>query len=144
VLARAAGPEGPERLPALRPSTSGRRALKVLLAALLALALAASGCGGDDEPSAETEPALPNLTVPQGDRTETETEPAPETVPEAPFDPSTETLPPETVPPSTGGGTPAPEAEPPADTPENDAPPPADSPAERFEEFCDDNPGACG
>jgi hypothetical protein len=109
---------------------------------VLALALAASGCGGDDEPSAETEPALPNLTVPQGDRTEAE--PAPETVPEAPFDPSTETLPPETVPPSTGGGTPAPAPEPPADTPENDAPPPADSPAERFEEFCDDNPGACG
>jgi type IV secretory pathway VirB10-like protein len=141
VLARAAGSEGPERLPALRPSTAGRRALKVLLAALLALALAASGCGGDDEPSAETEPALPNLTVPQGDTAEDE----PETAPEAPFDPSTETLPPvETVPPSTGGGTPAPEAEPPADTPENDVPPPADSPAERFEEFCDDNPGACG
>jgi type IV secretory pathway VirB10-like protein len=140
MLTRAAGPEGPERLPALRPSTSGRRILKVLLAALLALALAASGCGGDDEPSAETEPALPNLTVPQGDTTEA----APETVPEPPFDPSTETLPPETVPPSTGGGTPAPEPEPPADTPENDAAPPADSPAERFEEFCDDNPGACG
>jgi hypothetical protein len=105
------------------------------------LALVASGCGGDDEPSAETEPALPNLTVPQGDTAEDE----PETVPEAPFDPSTETLPPvETVPPSTGGGTPAPEAAPPADTPENDVPPPADSPAERFEEFCDDNPGACG
>ena len=66
-------------------------------------------------------------------------------MPEAPLDPSTETLPPvETVPPPTGGGTPAPEAEPPADTPENDTPPPADSPAERFEEFCDDNPGACG
>ena len=86
-----------------------------------------AGCGGDDEPSAETERALPNLTVPQGDRTDTETEAAPETVP-----------------PSTGGGTPAPEAEPPADTPENDTAPPADSPAERFEEFCDDNPGACG
>jgi hypothetical protein len=123
----------------LRPATPGRRALKALLAALLAIALVASGCGGDDEPSAETQPALPNLTVPQGDTTETE-EPA------APLpDPQTETLPPvETVPPSTGGGTPAPEAEPPPDTPENDTPPPADSPAERFEEFCDDNPGACG
>jgi hypothetical protein len=144
VLARAAGPEGPERLPALRPSTSGRRALKLLLAALLALALVASGgCGGDEEPSAETEPALPNLTVPQGDTTETAPETQAEEVPEE-FDPSTETLPPETVPPSTGGGTPAPEAEPPPDTPENDTPPPADSPAERFEEFCDDNPGACG
>jgi type IV secretory pathway VirB10-like protein len=141
VLARAAGPEGPERLPALRPSTPGRRALKLLLAALLVLAFAASGCGGDEEPSAETAPALPNLTVPQG---ETAPETQPEEVPEAPFDPSTETLPPETVPPATGGGTPAPEAEPPADTPENNTPPPPDSPAERFEEFCDDNPGACG
>jgi hypothetical protein len=112
---------------------------------VLALALAASGCGGDDEHSAETERALPNLTVPQGEATGTETEAAPGTVPEVPFDPSTETLPPvETVPPATGGGTPAPEAEPPADTPENDTPPPADSPAERFEDFCDDNPGACG
>ena len=32
----------------------------------------------------------------------------------------------------------------PSDTPENDTPPPADSPAERFEQFCNDNPGACG
>ena len=38
----------------------------------------------------------------------------------------------------------APTPEPPADTPENDTPPPADSPAERFEEFCNENPGACG
>ena len=78
--------------------------------------------------------------MPQGETTET-AEPAHEPLP----DPSTETLPPvETVPPSTGGGAPAPEPEPAPDTPENDAPPPADSPAERFEEFCDDNPGACG
>ena len=42
-----------------------------------------------------------------------------------------------------GDGAP-PETAPPADTPENDAPPPEDSPAERFEEFCDENPGACG
>jgi hypothetical protein len=123
----------------LRPSASGRRALKAFLAALLALALIASGCGGDDEPSAETQPALPDLTVPQGETTETEqpVEPVP--------DPQTETLPPvETVPPSTGGGTPAPEAEPAPDTPENDTPPPAGSPAERIVKFCDDNPGACG
>ena len=106
--------------------------------ALAALLLA--GCGGDDEPADETTPALPNLTVPQGDTGET-VEPPPAPVP----DPATETLPPvETVPPSTGGGTPAPEAEPPPDSPENDAPPPEDSPAERFEEFCNENPGACG
>ena len=76
--------------------------------------------------------------MPQGETTETE--PPVEPVP----DPQTETLPPvETVPPSTGGGTPAPEGEPAPDTPENDTPPPAGSPAERFEEFCNDNPGAC-
>jgi hypothetical protein len=49
-------------------------------------------------------------------------------------DPATETLPEE------GPTTP----EPPADTPENDAPPPEDTPAERFEEYCNENPGACG
>jgi hypothetical protein len=51
-------------------------------------------------------------------------------------DPATETLP-EEGPPAT---TPAP----PADTPESDVPPPEDSPAERFEEYCNENPGACG
>jgi hypothetical protein len=50
-------------------------------------------------------------------------------------DPATETLPEEG--PST---TP----EPPEDTPQNDAPPPEDSPAERFEQYCNENPGACG
>jgi hypothetical protein len=50
-------------------------------------------------------------------------------------DPATETLPQEGPPPA---------EEPPADTPESDAPPPADSPAERFEEYCNENPGACG
>ena len=51
-------------------------------------------------------------------------------------DPATETLPEE------GPETTTPEA--PADTPENDAPPPDDTPAERFEEYCNENPGACG
>ncbi len=37
------------------------------------------------------------------------------------------------------GGTPAP----PSDTPQNDVPPPSGSPADRFEQFCKDNPGAC-
>ena len=97
------------------------------------------GCGGDDESASETTPTLPDLSAPQGDRTET-------TAPDTSTDtvPEPDPTPTETVPPSTGGGTPAPETVPPADTPENDAPPPADSPAERFEEFCNENPGACG
>ncbi len=37
------------------------------------------------------------------------------------------------------GGTQAP----PSDTPQNDVPPPQGSPADRFEQFCKDNPGAC-
>jgi hypothetical protein len=100
--------------------------------------LGASGCGGDDEPAAKSPPPQPDLTVPQTN----EAEPlAPETETPAPAPPETE---PEPSPPSTSGGTPAPTPEPPADTPENDAPPPADSPAERFEDFCNENPGACG
>jgi hypothetical protein len=106
----------------------------VLLVAGLLLA-----CGGDDEPAAKTTPTVPDLTVPETD----EVEPSvPETEPEPP---ATTT---ETVPPSTDGGTPAPEQEPepepPADTPENDTPPPAGTPAERFEEYCNDHPEACG
>ena len=94
------------------------------------------GCGGDDE-RAETTPALPELTIP---RTEATTPPA-TTPPPEPTVPPEQT---ETLPPDGDGGAPAPTPEPPADSPENDTPPPADSPAERFEEFCDENPGACG
>jgi hypothetical protein len=105
------------------------------------LLVAASGCGGDDEPAAKPSPTVPDLTVPQTDEAEP-VEPETDTVAPAPApEPEPE---PEVVPPSTDGGTPAPEPEPPADSPENDTPPPADSPAERFEEFCNENPGACG
>lgn len=40
--------------------------------------------------------------------------------------------------PDTGGDT-----APPQDTEQNDTPPPSGSPAERFERFCEENPGAC-
>jgi hypothetical protein len=101
---------------------------------VLLIALAAVGCGGDDERATDTAPTVPDLTVPQTDETE-----PPET--------ETETAPPpttETTPPSDDGGTTAPPEETTPDNPENDTPPPADSPAERFEDFCNDNPGACG
>jgi hypothetical protein len=94
---------------------------------------ALAGCGGDDEP-AETTRELPELAVP------TTNAPRPETdqvePPATTVDPATETLPEEGPPPDSGGA--------PADTPENDAPPPEDTPAERFEEYCNENPGACG
>ena len=89
-----------------------------------------AGCGGDDE---RAEPAItvPDLTVPGGD----EVQPAPTGTAPTPA--------PAPPPADTSGGAPAP-AEPQTDSPENDLPPPPDSPAERFEEFCEANPGACG
>ena len=94
------------------------------------LALAA-GCGGDDEKASETDTA-PKITVPTDDTppptvtettpTQTETSPAPQTTPDS-------------------GGSPAPSK---PDSPENDTPPAPDTPEQRFEEFCDANPGACG
>ena len=97
--------------------------------------VALAGCGGDQETAAEKTPELPELTVPRTDTIEETVEPETEKVP-----PATET-----PPPATDGGAPAPEPAPPAaDSPQNDTPPPPESPAERFEEFFNANPGACG
>jgi hypothetical protein len=98
----------------------------------VALALVAlAGCGGDDEPD-EPATTVPDLTVPGRSETEDAAPPV-TTVPPAPVAPPTDT----------SGGAPAPPVEQP-DSPENDTPPPPESPAERFEQFCDANPGACG
>lgn len=47
-----------------------------------------------------------------------------------------------TTPPADTGGDSGGTA-PPADSEQNDTPPPSGSPAERFEQFCQENPGAC-
>ena len=98
----------------------------------LLLVAALAGCGGDDEPAAEAPRELPDLAIPTTETTPPVTETAPATTT---VDPATETLPLE-------GPEQAPET--PEDTPENDSPPPEDTPAQRFEEYCDENPGACG
>src|ERR687896_621471 len=95
-----------------RPASATACLVPLLLVAALA------GCGGDDEPSAETTRELPDLTAPVTDPVPTDTEPEETTPTTTTVDPATETLPEE--------GPTSPADEPPADTPENDSPPPAD------------------
>jgi hypothetical protein len=100
-------------------------------AGALVLLATLAGCGGGH---AASEPARPtHLTVPS----------APRTTP-APTGTTTQ-APAPAPPPGTGGsgGAPAPRTTP-EDSPRHDVPPPKGSPAERFERFCDQNPGACG
>ena len=99
------------------------------MALLLVAALA--GCGGDDEPTATTR-QLPDLSLPST----VAAPPAEQTDTQATtVDPGTETLPTEGPPPSDTA---------PTDSPESDTAPPSSTPAERFEEYCNENPGACG
>jgi hypothetical protein len=135
----------------------GRRLTAFLAAGLLALA--AAGCGGDDQLAPEVPGPPADVVIPEsadapasaassgnedsadgtGDGTTEDgtTDPDAATTPEETA-PSTDTG---TVPETDEGGTAAPEAEP--DGPSNDTPPPEGSNAEQFEDFCAQNPGAC-
>jgi hypothetical protein len=86
-------------------------------------------CGGDDEDEPIT---APELTVPRATDTETEANTTTDQT-------GTESVP--SQPDSGGAQAPSTESQ---DSPQNDQPPPAGSPAERFEQFCEENPGACG
>ena len=104
-----------------------------LILSLFAHGLA--GCGDDDDEGATTIPTVP-LSVP-GDET---------TPDDATTDTTVDTTP-ESTPPATPAPTPAPTPTPtppaqPQDSPQNDTPPPS-GPAEKFEDFCAENPGAC-
>lgn len=102
-----------------------------LTIALACGVLALAGCGGDDEKASETD-TTPQITVPSDDTT------APATTETTP--PQTQTTPPPQTTPDSGGSTTP--AKP--DSPENDTKPAPNTPEQRFEEFCDANPGACG
>jgi hypothetical protein len=127
-----------------------RRVLAFL--AILAMSVALTACGGDDsEEASESLPETPTLTVPGDEETpgdiatgsddeETTTETSTTTTEATP----TQTAPAQADPAAPSGGAAAPQtggATP--DTEQNDQPPPADSPASEFEQFCQDNPGAC-
>jgi hypothetical protein len=97
-----------------------------------------AGCGGNDP---EEPPAKPALKVPggepgsPGDRTTTDET----TTEESTTTPAEPEPAPEPDPAPVPEPTPAPEA----DSPANDTPPEPGTAADRFEDFCDQNPGAC-
>jgi hypothetical protein len=118
-----------------------------LALALIAPALAA--CGGDSEDTS-TPADKPALTVPGESTAEsTETETDTESTETSPGSGDTgSTTGPMDQPNPGNGGVPAPDNNPPADqqpedSPSNDTPPEPGSPADRFEQFCAQNPGAC-
>jgi hypothetical protein len=113
----------------------------------MALAPFLSACGGGSDNASEPLPPTPKLTVPGEAKTPTVPDTAStDTSTDTSTSTSTSTSPTQTTAtptepsggtaaPNTGGATP--------DSPQNDEAPPAGSPAERFEQFCKDNPGAC-
>ncbi len=106
----------------------------IAIAAGAALGAAIVSCG--DQTSSTTETTVPELTTPMGDETETQ-----------PVQPSTSTS--DTATNTTETSTTSDNrdktttSERSPDTETTDKPPPADSAAERFERYCDENPGAC-
>jgi hypothetical protein len=126
------------------------RPVRWLLLALVAGALAS--CGGDSEDTSSTDSAKPQLTVP-GEKTGTSettprsTDTSPASTGTAPSGGGSTTGPMDQPNPG-NGGVPAPDDNPqpggsPPDSPSNDTPPKPGSPADRFEQFCAQNPGAC-
>ena len=140
------------RAPALtRPSATVRLLRSTLLVTVLALALAAAGCGsgGSDVPEVPGPPA--ELTVPHVKGAADLSEDASATPTSTPSADATETPTPATgTTGSTGttgtGGTtaatptPAPQQQ---DSASNDTKPADGSPPQQFEQFCQENAGAC-
>jgi hypothetical protein len=109
------------------------RYLTVLLA-LAALAVGAAACGGDDDEPITT---APEISVPAGE---------PQTVPQQQTT-TNQQQPTTTTAPQGSGGTQAPSqnynpGKP--DSPKNDVPPEPGTPESKFEQYCQQNPGACG
>ena len=130
----------------------GRRLTAIIAAGLLALAGAGCGSGDSLAPEVPGPPAdvvLPQSTVApasgdanagSGDQDSSADEGTTDEGTTTPDDTGS-TGDTGTTTPDTSGGTTAPDAE--ADSPTNDTPPPDDSEAQQFEDFCQQNPGAC-
>jgi hypothetical protein len=121
-----------------------RYAIFVIAAIVTGVVAAAVIAGGGDDEPASTTRSVPELTPPPGSigsdegstgatgRKGTTGDSSPDGTP---ADTPTQTTP--ATPPSGGSGAPS------NDTQDNDVPPPKGSPAQRFEEFCKENKGAC-
>ena len=126
---------------------SGRLALALLAPVLLV------ACGGDSEDPGTTELRKPPMTVPgestgsTGDESETTTGTDSTGTEAGQGGSGPSATGPMDQPNPGNGGVPAPDGnDPPAseeDSPAHDTPPEPGSPADRFEQFCAQNPGAC-
>ena len=122
---------------------------RVLMAAVLTMLVpVAAGCGGGSKNADKALPPTPTLTVPgekatpvvpnkSNTTTDTSTTTTSTAVATAPTPTTSNPSTPQggAAPPATGGASP--------DSPSNNTSPPSGSPAQRFEQFCKDNPGAC-
>jgi hypothetical protein len=111
----------------------------VLAVVCLAVAVGATGAigCGDDEPETTTPTTEPaTLTGPTGPTSDDGPGEGQAAGGDVDLEDGTVTPPPETDPESLPGE--------PEDSPQNDTPPPPGSAAEEFEQFCDENPEACG
>jgi hypothetical protein len=135
-----------------------RRSPRTSLMALVAvLTFAAAGCGGSEVASDEVPGAPPAITVPSdsdlgggssnaadntgsSDDNSSSTDDSADSADSGSADSGAATA---TPVPDTSGGTAAPEATAAPDTATSDQPPDAGSPPEQFENFCEQNAGAC-
>jgi hypothetical protein len=136
-----------------------RRSTRTSLMALLVavVAFAAAGCGGSEVASDEVPGPPPALTVPSDndigsggsnasdstssqDGTDSSTDSSADS---GAADSGATDSPTATPAPDTSGGTAAPEPTAAPDTATSDQPPAAGSPPEQFENFCEQNAGAC-
>jgi len=133
---------------------SPRTTLMALIFAAV-LAIAATGCGGSEIAADEVPGSPPALTVPSDDdlgggganaAEDGAGANADEDAPDAESTADAETADPNAAVPQaddTSGGTTAPEATAAPDTSTNDTVPEPDSPPAQFEDFCEQNAGAC-
>jgi hypothetical protein len=104
----------------------------VVTGLIVGVVIADSGDGGSGTPSVpELKPPPGSIGTSSGttDQSTTSTDTTSTSTPTATS----------TTPSSGSGGTQAPQS----DTPQHDVSPPQGSPADKFEQFCKDNPGAC-